>query len=119
MCDSLGIVHLDHYSENHSGSGHLYITRISGITEETRNNIITEMAERGIACNVHYKPLPMHTAYKNLGYDIQNYPNAYGHFAHEITLPLHTNLTDEQVEYVIGNYVKILKEYVQGVRKHV
>ena len=77
-----------------------------------RNDIIIKMAERGIATNVHYKPLPMHTAYKNLGFDIADYPNAYAHFANEITLPLHTNLTDEQVEYVIENYLEILKEYI-------
>ena len=70
------------------------------------------MAEEGIACNVHYKPLPMHTAYKNLGYDIKDFPNAYAHFANEITLPLHTRLTDEEVRYVIENYVDILKEYL-------
>ena len=88
------------------------MTFIPGITPEQRNEIIIKMAERGVACNVHYKPLPMHTAYKNLGFDIQNFPNAYAHFAHEITLPLHTNLTDEQVDYVIENYVQVLKEYV-------
>ena len=70
------------------------------------------MAERGIACNVHYKPLPMHTAYKNLGFDIKDYPNAYAHFANEITLPLHTRLTDEEIEYVVKNYVEILKEMI-------
>ncbi len=70
------------------------------------------MGEKGIACNVHYKPLPMHTAYKNLGFDIKDYPNAYNHYANEITLPLHTNLTDEQVEYIIYNYKEIVKDYV-------
>ena len=88
------------------------MTFIPGITPEQRNEIIIKMAERGVACNVHYKPLPMHTAYKNLGFDIKDFPNAYAHFAHEITLPLHTNLTDEQVDYVIENYVQVLKEYV-------
>ena len=77
-----------------------------------RNDIIIKMAERGIACNVHYKPLPMHTAYKNLGFDIANYPNAYAHFANEISLPLHTNLTNEQVQYVIDNYTEVVKEYL-------
>ena len=71
-----------------------------------------EMAKAGIACNVHYKPLPMHTAYKNLGYDIADFPNAYAHFANEITLPLHTNLTDEQVQYVVDNFTKIVKSYM-------
>lgn len=108
----LGVETLDHYTESYSSSGHLYITRIPGITEDSRNKIIIKMAERGIACNVHYKPLPMHTAYKNLGFDIADYPNAYAHFANEITLPLHTCLTDEDVDYVIRQYTEILKEYI-------
>lgn len=108
----LGVETLDHYTESHSSSGHLYITRIPGITEDSRNEIIIKMAERGIACYVHYKPLPMHTAYKNLGFDIADYPNAYAHFANEITLPLHTCLTDEDVDYVIRQYTEILKEYI-------
>ena len=108
----LGVKVQDHYTEAYESCGHLYLTFIPGITPEQRNEIIIKMAERGVACNVHYKPLPMHTAYKNLGFDIQNFPNAYAHFAHEITLPLHTNLTDEQVDYVIENYVQVLKEYV-------
>ena len=108
----LGVEVLDHYNDHHESSGHLYLTRIPGITAQQRNEIIIKMAERGIACNVHYKPLPMHTAYKNLGFDIADFPNAYAHFANEITLPLHTNLTDEQVQYVIDNYTEILKEYL-------
>ena len=88
------------------------MSRIPGITPQQRNEIIVKMAERGIACNVHFKPLPMHTAYKNLGFTIENYPHAYAHFANEITLPLHTCLTDEQVAYVIDNYTEILKEYL-------
>ncbi len=108
----LGVETLNHYSESYSSSGHLYITRIPGITAEQRNEIITKMAEREIACNVHYKPLPMHTAYKNLGFDIADYPNAYNHFANEITLPLHTCLTDEMVDFVIHNYSSVIKEYV-------
>lgn len=108
----LGVETLDHYNAEHESSGHLYITRVPGITPEQRNEIIIKMAERDIACNVHYKPLPMHTAYKELGFDIQNYPNAYAYFAHEITLPLHTCLTDEQVQYVIDNFVDILREYI-------
>lgn len=103
---------LPHFTSGHESSGHLYITKIPNITYEQRGEIITKMAECEIACNVHYKPLPMHTAYKNLGFDIKNYPNAYDHFAHEITLPLHTCLTDEQVQYVIDNFVKILREYL-------
>ncbi len=112
MCDSLGIVYLGHYGENHSSSGHLYITRIPGITEETRNNIITEMAERGIACNVHYKPLPMMTAYKNFGYDIADFPNAYDFFRNEITLPLHTKLSDDDVKIVCENFTEVVKKYI-------
>ena len=108
----LGIETLYHYNAEHESSGHLYITRVPGITPEQRNEIITKMAEQGVACNVHYKPLPMHTAYKKLGFDIKNYPNAYAHFANEITLPLHTCLTDEDVAYVIEKYTEILKEYI-------
>ncbi len=112
MCDSLGITYLCHYGKNHSSSGHLYITRIPGINEEVRNSIITEMAERGIACNVHYKPLPMMTAYKNLGYDIADFPNAYSYFLNEITLPLHTRLTDEEVSIICENFAEIVKKYI-------
>ncbi|HAP9772557.1 TPA: DegT/DnrJ/EryC1/StrS family aminotransferase, partial [Enterococcus faecium] len=105
----LGIEVLMHYTDDYSSSGHLYITRVPNISSEQRNEIIIKMAEQGIACNVHYKPLPMFTAYKNMGFDINNYPNAYAHFVNEITLPLHTKLTDEEVEYVINNYSKIVK----------
>ena len=108
----LGVEVLDHYSGRHISSGHLYLTRIPGATFEQRGEIIDKMAARGIACNVHYKPLPMHTAYKNMGFDLADYPNAYAHFENEITLPLHTQLTDEQVQYVIDNYTEILKEYL-------
>ena len=98
---------LNHKDENHRSSGHLYITRIKGIDEKQRNEIIIKMAERGIACNVHYKPLPMLTAYKKLGFDIANYPNAYDFYKNEITLPLYSKLTDEQVEYIIENFKEI------------
>ncbi len=108
----LGVETLNHYTDKYASSGHLYITRVPGITPEQRNEIIIKMAEREIACNVHYKPLPMHTAYKNLGFDIKDYPNAYTHFVNEITLPLHTCLTDEMVDYVIKNYTEILGEYI-------
>lgn len=108
----LGIDVLDHYNDNHQSSGHLYITRIPGAGLEERQEIIVKMAEAGIATNVHYKPLPMMTAYKNLGFDIKDYPNAYKRFVNEITLPLHTCLTDEEVEYIIENYCKIVKEYI-------
>lgn len=109
----LGIGVLEHHTEDYESSGHLYLTRIPNITISDRNDIITKMAERGIACNVHYKPLPMHTAYKNLGFDIKNYPNAYNFYANEITLPLHTKLSDEDVDYVITNYLSILGEYIK------
>ena len=108
----LGVQTLDHYNDEHDSSGHLYITRVPGISPEQRNEIIIKMAEADIACNVHYKPLPMMTAYKELGFVIKDYPNAYAHFANEITLPLHTCLTDDKVEYVIENYTAILKEYI-------
>ncbi|MBE7001278.1 MAG: DegT/DnrJ/EryC1/StrS family aminotransferase [Ruminococcaceae bacterium] len=109
----LGIEVLPHYTSTHQSSGHLYITRIPGITAEQRNEIIIKMAQQGVATNVHYKPLPMHTAYKALGFNIQDFPNAYTHFANEITLPLHTRLTDEDVAYVIEMYVKVLAEYME------
>lgn len=109
----LGVETLEHYTEGRESSGHLYLTRIPDITAEQRNEIITKMAERGVACNVHYKPLPMHTAYKKLGFDIKDYPNAYAHFANEITLPLHTCLSDGDVEYVIEQYAEVLKEYIK------
>ena len=108
----LGVETLPHYTDEWESSGHLYLTRIPGIGAEQRNEIIVKMAERGVACNVHYKPLPMHTAYKNMGFDISDFPNAYNHFANEITLPLHTCLTDEDVEYVIWHYTDVLKEYI-------
>ena len=108
----LGIEVLDHYNENHQSSGHLYITRVPGASLEERQEIIVKMAEAGIATNVHYKPLPMMTAYKNLGFDIKDYPNAYKRFVNEITLPLHTCLTDEEVDYIIENYCRIVKEYI-------
>lgn len=105
----LGVKTLNHYTDQHTSSGHLYLTRIPGINAEQRNDIITKMAEKGIACNVHYKPLPMHTAYKGLGFDIKDYPNAYAQFENEISLPLHTCLTDEQVEYIIKCYSEVIK----------
>ena len=95
---------LNHYTDEHTSSGHLYLVRLLGKDSEYRNNVITEMAKRDIACNVHYKPLPMMTAYKVLGFDIKDYPNAYAQFCNEITLPLHTKLTDEMVEYIIRNF---------------
>lgn len=111
----MGIKVLDHYTEKHTSSGHLYLTWVPGINGDQRNEIIIRMAQAGISCNVHYKPLPMHTAYKNLGFDIKEFPNAQKHFVNEISLPLHTNLTDEEVEYVIQNYTEIVKEYIDHV----
>ncbi len=101
---------MDHSGADHCSSHHLYLVRLLGKTREETNAVITKMAERGIACNVHYKPLPMMTAYKNLGFDIKDYPNAYHLFENEITLPLHTKLSDEDVQYVIDNLVEILKD---------
>ena len=103
---------LNHYGEDHQSSGHLYLVRLLGKDSSYRNEVIRKMAERGIACNVHYKPLPMMTAYKNLGFDIKDYPNAYRQFENEVTLPLHTRLTDEDVAYVIGNFVDCIREAI-------
>lgn len=109
---AIGVETLEHFTDDYSSSGHLYITRVPGIGEEERNKIIEEMAKAGVACNVHYKPLPLLTAYKNLGFDIDNYPNAYKHYQNAITLPLHTKLTDEEIDYVIENYCKIVEKYI-------
>lgn len=105
----LGVEVLRHYTDDYTSSGHLYLTRIPNASLEERQEIIVKMAERGIATNVHYKPLPMMTAYKNLGFDIADFPNAYARFANEITLPLHTRLTDEEINYIIEQYTDILK----------
>lgn len=107
--DNKKVVYLNHRDVDHCSSHHLYLVRLLGKTREETNKVIEQMAERGIATNVHYKPLPMMTAYKALGFDIKNYPNAYHLFENEVTLPLHTCLTDEDVEYVISNFVDILK----------
>ena len=108
----LGIMTLPHYTESHRSSGHLYITRIPGITFEARSEIIRRMGEAGVACNVHYKPLPLLSAYKSLGFDIADYPNAYDFYRNEITLPLHTSLSDEEVMYVIEQFTAIVKDYL-------
>ena len=105
----LPVAVLNHKDADHCSSHHLYLVRLLGKTREDANKVIEQMAERGIACNVHYKPLPMMTAYKALGFDIKDYPNAYHLFETEVTLPLHTKLTDEDVEYVIINFVDIIK----------
>lgn len=107
----LGVKTLPHNGPDYLSSGHLYITRVPGITRQQRDEIIVKMAEMGVACNVHYKPLPMHTAYRNLGFSIEDYPNAYACFANEITLPLHTCLTDGEVDYVARSYAHVLKDY--------
>ena len=106
------ITALSHGSEDYKSCGHLYITHIEGATFEQRGEIIVKMAERGISCNVHYKPLPLLTAYKNLGFDIKNYPNAYNYYVKEITLPLHTRLSDEDVAVIIENFKEIVEEVV-------
>ena len=105
----LNVAVLNHKDADHCSSHHLYLVRLLGKTREETNRVIEQMAERGIATNVHYKPLPMMTAYKALGFDVKDFPNAYHLFENEVTLPLHTCLTDEQVEYVISNFVDIIK----------
>ena len=106
------VVPLVHYTATYKSSGHLYITHIKGATYEQRGEIITKMAERGISCNVHYKPLPLLTAYSNLGFDINDYPNAYDYFVNEVTLPLHTRLSDEDVKVIVENFKEIVAEVV-------
>lgn len=112
MCDRLGVFHLHHYGADYTSSGHLYLTRIPGIDEKTRNEIIEKLAERGVATNVHYKPLPMMTAYKAYGWKIEDFPNAYDYYRNLITLPLHTKLSDEDVEYVGEHYCEVVKHYL-------
>lgn len=108
----MGIEVLPHYANEWQSSGHLYLTRVPGISLEQRQEVIVKLAEAGITANVHYKPLPMMTAYKNMGFDIRDYKNAYRQFVNEITLPLHTKLTDAQISYVIENYCRIVGEYI-------
>ena len=112
MCDELGIMHLKHLGDDFRSSGHLYLTRIPGADIKQRQEIIVKMAEMGVATNVHYKPLPMMTAYKTYGWDIKDFPNAYGYYKNLITLPLHTCLTDEDTEYVIECFRKAVKNYI-------
>ena len=100
---------MKHFTDEYTSSGHLYLVRLLGKDVKERNELITRLAEAGVATNVHFKPLPMHTAYKELGFDIADYPNSYEMYHNEVTLPLHTNLTDEQVEYVIENFNNIKK----------
>ncbi len=112
VCNELGVEHLEHYKEDMISSGHLYLTRIPGIVAEQRNEIIVKLAEKGVAANVHYKPLPMMTAYKAYGWDIKDFPNAYDYYHNLITLPLHTKLTDDDVEYVAEIFREIVEEYI-------
>lgn len=114
MCDELGVKHLNHYAGNMISSGHLYLVRIPNITDGQRREIIVKMAERGIACNVHYKPLPMMTAYKAYGWNIKDFPNAYKLYENEITLPLHTKLSDDEVKYIVKNFKDVVKAYIQS-----
>lgn len=113
----LGVHTLPHFTDEHISSGHLYLTRIfkkngEPVSDGERREIIIKLAERGITANVHYKPLPMMTGYKKLGFDIKDYPNAYAHYANEISLPLFSRLTDEEVDYIIKNYCEIVREYI-------
>ncbi|MGX7168112.1 DegT/DnrJ/EryC1/StrS family aminotransferase [Facklamia hominis] len=108
LCKKLTVTPLNHFKENCYSSGHLYLLRIDGYGEKERNQLIQKMAEAGIACNVHYKPLPMMTAYKNLGFNIEDFPNAYDQYKNEVTLPLHTLLSDEEVEYIASNLVSLM-----------
>ena len=108
--EKLGLKVMHHYTDEMTSTGHLYLVRIPGASVEVRNAVIQDMAERGIACNVHYKPLPMMTAYKNLGFDIKDYPNAYHQYENLISLPVFSTMTDEQNAYVIENFADILKK---------
>lgn len=112
MCDELGIKHLVHSGNDFQSSNHLYLTRIVGADDARRREIIIKLAERGVSTNVHYKPLPMMTAYKDMGWDINDFPNAYKYYENLITLPLHTKLSDEDVDYVIRNFKTVVKEYI-------
>ena len=112
MCDSLGLIRLNHFANDHKSSGHLYMVRIPNAGEQERGDIIAKMSEEGIACNVHFKPLPMMTAYKEYGWDIKDFPNAYNFYQNEITLPLHTKLSDEDVDYIIDKFTSIVKKYI-------
>ena len=111
VCDELGISHMVHHTQNMDSSNHLYLIRIPGITVEQRNEIMNKMAEHGVATNVHYKPLPMMTAYKSLGWNIENFPNAYDYYHNLITLPFHTLLSDEDLDYVCDILKNVIKEY--------
>ncbi|MBO6129731.1 MAG: DegT/DnrJ/EryC1/StrS aminotransferase family protein [Pseudobutyrivibrio sp.] len=113
MCDELGVMHLHHYTDECTSSGHLYLVRIPGISDATRREIIIKLAEQGVNTNVHYKPLPMMTAYKALGWDIKDFPNAYAYYENLITLPLHTLLSDEDLDYIIQIFKKTVSQYIK------
>ena len=113
MCDEMGVKHLVHSGENFQSSNHLYLSRVPGIGDKERREIIVRLAERGVNCNVHYKPLPMMTAYRELGWDIKDFPNAFEYYENLITLPLHTLLSDSDVEYVIQNFREVVGEYLK------
>ena len=110
VCDELGILHMEHYGNDFVSSGHLYLARLPGMDEAKRNDMILRMAKRGIACNVHYKPLAMMSAYKAMGWRIEEFPNAYGYYRNEVTLPLHTRLTEGDVEYVAAGLREVIRE---------
>lgn len=112
VCDELGVQYLHHYTDNSISSGHLYLTRIPEASDKTRREIIVKLAERGVSTNVHYKPLPMMTAYKERGWDIKDFPNAYNYYINLISLPLHTKLSDEDVDYVIQNFKDVVSAYI-------
>ena len=109
-CDKLGLSHMVHHTDYMDSSNHLYLIRVPGFTVEQRNELITELAELGVSTNVHYKPMPMMTAYKNLGWDIKDFPNTYDYYHNLITLPLNTKLTDSDVDYVIENLNKVFNK---------
>lgn len=115
-CDAFGVNHLTHYTDDYISSGHLYITRTPWLNETTRNEVIQRLAERGISCNVHYKPLPMMTAYKNMGLKIEDYPNSYDYYQNLITFPLYTLLKDPDVEFIIENFKEVIEGYKENKR---
>ena len=112
MCDEIGVKHLMHSGDNFKSSNHLYLTRIPGINDAQRREIIIKLAEIGVSTNVHYKPLPMMTAYKNMGWNIKAFPNAYSYYENLITLPLHTKLSNEDVDYIINSFKTVVREYI-------
>ena len=110
LLSQLDVTSMKHYDETYKSCGHLYLLRLNGKDEAFRSDVITKMAEKGVSSNVHYKPLPMHSAYKNLGFKMEDYPNAFDMYKNEITLPLHTLLTDEDIEYVVGRLKESIDE---------